>query len=83
MISELTQLAIKAAIEASKDILTIYQSDDFEIENKKDNSPLTKADKNAHKIISSILEESKIPFFQKKVKAFLMKPVNIGICFGL
>ena len=26
MISELTQLAIKAAIEASKDILTIYKS---------------------------------------------------------
>ena len=35
MISELTQLAIKAAIEASKEILTIYQSDDFKIEKKK------------------------------------------------
>ena len=69
MISELTQLAIKAAIEASKDILTIYQSDDFEIENKKDNSPLTKADKAAHKIISSILQESKIPILSEEGKS--------------
>ena len=68
MISELTQLAIKAAIEASKNILTIYKSDDFEIENKEDNSPLTKADKAAHKIISSILEESKIPILSEEVK---------------
>ena len=69
MISELTQLAIKAAIEASKDILTIYQSDDFEIENKEDNSPLTKADKAAHKIISSILQESKIPILSEEGKS--------------
>ena len=69
MISELTQLAIKAAIEASKDILTIYQSDHFEIENKKDNSPLTKADKAAHKIISSILQESKIPILSEEGKS--------------
>ena len=69
MISELTQLAIKAAIEASKDILTIYKSDDFEIESKEDNSPLTKADKAAHKIISSILQESKIPILSEEGKS--------------
>ena len=69
MISELTQLAIKAAIEASKDILTIYKSDDFEIERKEDNSPLTKADKAAHKIISSILQDSKIPILSEEGKS--------------
>ena len=69
MISELTQLAIKAAIEACKEILTIYQSDDFEIEKKKDNSPLTKADKAAHTIISSILQESKIPILSEEGKS--------------
>lgn len=69
MVSELTQLAIKAAIEASKDILTIYKSDDFEIESKEDNSPLTKADKAAHKIISSILQESKIPILSEEGKS--------------
>ena len=69
MISELTQLAIKAAIEASKNILPIYKSDDFEIESKEDNSPLTKADKAAHKIISSILLESKIPILSEEGKS--------------
>ena len=68
MISELTQLAIKAAIEASKDILTIYHSDDFEIENKEDSSPLTKADKAAHNIISSILQTSNIPILSEEGK---------------
>jgi len=69
MISELTQLAIKASIEAGKDILAIYKSDDFEIESKEDNSPLTKADKAAHKIISSILETSKIPILSEEGKS--------------
>lgn len=69
MISELTQLAIKASIEAGKDILAIYKSDNFEIENKEDNSPLTKADKAAHKIISSILETSKIPILSEEGKS--------------
>ena len=68
MISELTQLAIKAAIEASKNILPIYKSDDFEIEIKQDYSPLTKADKAAHNIISSILQESKIPILSEEGK---------------
>lgn len=69
MISELTQLAIKASIEAGKEILTIYKSDDFEIESKEDNSPLTKADKAANKIISSILEKSKIPVLSEEGKS--------------
>ena len=73
MISELTQLAIKAALEASKDVLAIYQSDDFEIESKEDDSPLTKADKAAHKIISSILLESKIPILSEEGKSIPYK----------
>ena len=73
MISEHAQLAIKAAIAASKEILTIYQSDDFEIENKEDNSPLTKADKAAHTIISSILQESNIPILSEEGKSIPYK----------
>ena len=68
MISELTKLAIKAAIEAGKNILYIYKSADFEIEIKEDNTPLTKADKAAHKIISTILQESKIPILSEEGK---------------
>ena len=80
MISELTQLAIKAAIEASKDILTIYKSADFEIENKEDYSPITKADKVAHKIIASILQESKIPILSEEGKKI---PYEVRKCWDM
>jgi len=48
-------LAIKAAIISGKRILEIYDSPDFEIEKKADDSPLTKADKAAHNIIVETL----------------------------
>ena len=69
VISENTRLAIKAAIEAGKEILNIYQSGNFEIEIKCDTSPLTKADKAAHKIISSFLEKSQIPILSEEGKS--------------
>ena len=68
MISELTKLAIKAAIQAGKNILSIYKSADFEVEIKEDNTPLTRADKAAHEIISSILQDSKIPIVSEEGK---------------
>lgn len=45
--------AIDAALQAGADILSIYNdpSADFEIERKADNSPLTIADRKAHKAI--------------------------------
>jgi len=52
-------IAIKASLEAGKEILKVYNSN-FSFENKKDNSPLTIADKNAHNIINKHL--SKTPF---------------------
>lgn len=48
------------AIEAGKAILDVYWSDDFEIELKDDDSPLTKADKISNKIITAGLR-SKFP----------------------
>ena len=68
MISELTKLAINAAIQAGKNILSIYKSADFEVEIKEDNTPLTRADKAAHEIISSILQDSKIPIVSEEGK---------------
>ncbi|MBI9065650.1 MAG: 3'(2'),5'-bisphosphate nucleotidase CysQ [Salinivirgaceae bacterium] len=64
-------VAIKAAIEAGKEILKIYNSDDFEIENKIDNSPLTKADKNAHLKIMEYLSEFDIPVLSEEGKEIL------------
>lgn len=61
-------LAVKAAIMAGKEIITIYNSDDFEIELKKDKSPLTKADKLSHSIISKILKKSGLPILSEEGK---------------
>ncbi len=44
------------AVEAGKEILNIYESSDFEVEMKSDNSPLTIADKRSHSVIKTQLE---------------------------
>lgn len=51
--------AIQAAIKASDAILAIYNNEDFGIEFKSDQSPLTMADKHAH----SIIEEELLPLY--------------------
>ncbi len=58
--------AIKAAVEAGKAILEIYKSDDFGIEEKDDNSPLTLADKAAHNIIEHYLLETNIAILSEE-----------------
>ena len=62
------QIAIKAALTAGKEILAIYTdpTQDFEIERKSDNSPLTKADKAAHKAIVDILNETGTPILSEE-----------------
>jgi len=51
-------VALEAAKEAAKIIMEIYNSNDLGIEIKDDNSPVTKADKAADKLISSILKKN-------------------------
>ncbi len=51
---------------ASEKILEIYNSDEFDIELKGDNSPLTKADKASHQIISEILSSSDLPILSEE-----------------
>lgn len=60
--------AITAALEAGKVILDIYKSDDFEVELKSDNSPLTKADVASHNVIISYLKETSIPVLSEEGK---------------
>ena len=61
-------VAINAAIEAGKDIITIYNDpmSDFGIERKADNSPLTRADKAAHSRIVKLLEPTGIPVLSEE-----------------
>src|SRR6187551_2952798 len=62
----LLPLAIHAAEEASKEILAVYHSGDFQAEAKGDNSPLTLADKKAHEVISAILQPSNLPLLSEE-----------------
>ncbi len=60
--------AVQAAEEASKVILEVYNSPDFEAEVKGDNSPLTLADKKGHAVIALILEATGIPVLSEEGK---------------
>jgi len=65
-LTNLLDLAKEAAVCAGKEILKVYQDDDFGIEHKEDHSPLTKADKAAHNIIVRKLESSKLPILSEE-----------------
>ncbi len=60
--------AINAAIEAGKEILTVY-STDFQVENKADKSPLTEADKRAHQAIVKGLTSTDLPILSEEGKS--------------
>lgn len=64
----LLKTAIEAAVEAGKTILEIYNSGEFDVEIKGDNSPLTKADKASHNVIMSFLKKTKIPVLSEEGK---------------
>ena len=68
-LSSLKDTAKKAALEAGSEILKIYESGDFSIESKSDNSPLTLADKAAHEKIVSYLEQTGIPILSEEGKS--------------
>jgi 3'(2'), 5'-bisphosphate nucleotidase len=55
-LSSLIESVVSIGRLAGQEILNIYESD-FEVETKDDNSPLTAADKAAHRIIQSSLEK--------------------------
>lgn len=58
---ELTDIAVRAAIEAGEAIMKVYSTADFGVEMKSDNSPLTIADRNAHAVIINYLNATSIP----------------------
>jgi 3'(2'), 5'-bisphosphate nucleotidase len=60
--------AIQAALEAGEAIMKVYDSPDFCIEIKEDNSPLTQADKEANDIINTYLKLTHIPIISEENK---------------
>ncbi len=67
-IEENLLIALEAAIHAGSEIMKIYESDNFEIEIKEDDSPLTKADKTAHHIITKYLSKTGLPILSEEGK---------------
>jgi 3'(2'), 5'-bisphosphate nucleotidase len=64
--AELFQTAFKAALKAGKRITELYESDDFNVSMKSDNSPLSTADREAHDIIKQHLIMSRIPVLSEE-----------------
>lgn len=62
--------AMDAALAAGKEILDVYNDpfSDFQIERKADNSPLTLADRKAHEIIMTYLQETDYPVLSEEGK---------------
>lgn len=79
---------IDIAIEAGNEIIKIYNSADFGVEIKSDNSPLTLADKAANKVIVAGLQQfnfpilseegAEIPYSERKIwsKFWLIDPLD-------
>jgi 3'(2'), 5'-bisphosphate nucleotidase len=67
--NQLLKIAIKAAIDAGKKILEIYESSDFGVESKEDHSPITLADKAANEIITIQLLPLGIPILSEEGKS--------------
>ncbi len=63
---ELLLAAISASLKAGKEIIEVYNSTDFEIQIKSDNSPLTIADQRAHNAIVSVLDELGVPVLSEE-----------------
>lgn len=65
-IKQLLHTAVTAAVDAGLEILKIYEQEDFGVEKKEDDSPLTRADMAAHKIIVHRLEKTAIPILSEE-----------------
>ncbi len=60
--------AIEASLKAGKEILEIYEREDFEIQIKKDKSPLTYADRKSNQTIEHLLKNTGIPILSEEGK---------------
>lgn len=63
--TELIDIAIRAALEGGREIMEVYASD-IAVEMKEDRSPLTLADKRAHLAIMKRLEPTAIPILSEE-----------------
>jgi 3'(2'), 5'-bisphosphate nucleotidase len=67
-LQNLLKIAIHASVIAGEKILSIYNSDIYDVKIKSDNSPITLADSEANKIITDLLEKTKLPVLTEENK---------------
>ena len=63
---QLTKIAISAAIEGAREIMKVYAKDDFHVQLKSDESPLTEADLKSNAVIEAALAETNIPILSEE-----------------
>lgn len=62
------KIAVEAALSAGQSIMDIYESGDWDVTAKIDQSPLTRADTTSHEVIMSFLETTGIPVLSEEGK---------------
>lgn len=65
-LQELLLVAINASLRAGEAIMEVYGTDDFQVETKADNTPLTLADKRSHDAIEQALASLKLPILSEE-----------------
>lgn len=60
--------AVHASLRAGEEILEVYNSEDYEVQFKEDESPLTLADRKADNLIREMLSVTGIPYFSEEGK---------------
>jgi 3'(2'), 5'-bisphosphate nucleotidase len=68
-LQELLKIAIQAVEVASEKILSVYNSADFQVNLKDDNSPLTLADRESHSAIENLLKQTALPMLSEEGKS--------------
>lgn len=60
--------AVNTALRAGEAIMEVYGTEDFKVEAKEDQSPLTIADKKAHEVIEKLLTSTSLPLLSEEGK---------------
>lgn len=76
-------VAVEAAFRAGEAILSVYESADFEVEHKADHSPLTLADRKAHRVIRDILSSIALPLLSEEGRQMPYEQRNVWERFWL